>query len=861
MASADGRPRPDSVVAFAQDLRRRRGELSVRQLAERAELAPSTISAATTGKKLPALTVTLAYVRACPPLEQVGLVLSAYNMPEEVLSAPFGIEHQQWVLRWGYLNSLATPGPSAAPRERTAPRWLGEPVGSYAELVGVLQRLRRWADLSYRQLSADTGITKTMLWQHLTAATTLRLSDRDILAIVRSCLETELTQIAAAEQAEQFVLIHCGHVPESDDHGKLKPADTHNLSELVDALRTLGSRSGRSYRDLERQGGPATSTAYRVFNGGQNLATMHRPHQFIHAYLQALGIESRPWLNHFDHLLATARSGAAPTTATADSTAVPKQDSDDTALDHAQILTSEEFGQALQVLIDRTTGRTPLRVLASRGHVSAQTIMRWFSGRAVPTRRSQAFPEFLRSLGLPDEDIREWVETASRVGTIRTKSGRAPYLGLNAFQADDADVYLGREELIDQLHTSVVAALERTGPRTIVLVGPSGAGKTSLIHAGLLPALPHDVHQTHLFTPGSDELLPYLQTSSDHSGPQVVVIDQLEELWSLERGPGAEKLFSVLEDLDEAGPVIVAVLRADYFGHALGHPFLVRAINDGLITMEPMTTQQLTDVIVGPARAVGVTVDPDLTEVLLSELGAHNDPDEGVLPLLSHALTQTWNARRPGRDTLTVEDYHRAGRIGPSIDATAEAVYNGLDHRSKQLARRIFLQGIELSTYGLTRRVVTDSELRRATIPIEQIYAVIDQFVAARLITADAGTYQISNATILHDWTRLKTWLDEERDHFDARHDLATVTRDWVNHGRTEDWFVTRGRLQRLLATAENAANMITDAEAEFILANVGQHPMRQRRRWWPKLPKAPWPPQEPIPPRSPPGSTAGNTS
>ena len=210
----------------------------------------------------------------------------------------------------------------------------------------------------------------------------------------------------------------------------------------------------------------------------------------------------------------------------------------------------------------------------------------------------------------------------------------------------------------------------------------------------------------------------------------VVVVDQLEELFTQTRDEiERRKFFAVLvaavSEHDGSVTTIVA-LRADFYGHCSASPELAGLLDGGSTLLCPMEPEEIRAAVDGPAELAGLEVQPGLTELILRDVG----DEPGALPLLSHALLETWK-RRSGR-TLTVSGYRAAGGVHGAIAQTAESVYRSLDADHQRRARRIFLRLTELGdgTEDTSRRVVRDELLPAGD--AADVEALLLQLAAAR---------------------------------------------------------------------------------------------------------------------------------
>ena len=422
-----------------------------------------------------------------------------------------------------------------------------------------------------------------------------------------------------------------------------------------------------------------------------------------------------------------------------------------------------------------------------------------------------------------------------------------PYPGLAAFQTEDARWFFGRERVTTELVGRLAARLEQASP--LVLVGASGSGKSSLLRAGLLPALsdgtllvPGSRTWPHLLlTPTADPVgelatqvarlggvrphvvraelvadpegfaatvqraLAARAGGGDISGARVVVVvDQFEETFlrcteDQDRQVFIRALCAAAGDGELGGepPALVVLgVRADLYGRCAAYPELLPALQDGQVVLGPMRSAELRAAIEGPAHAAGLTLEPGLVETLLRELGAGNGSagagagtaapyDPGALPLLSHALQATWEHRVDR--TLTVAGYQATGGIRGAVATTAEATFQGFDPAGQRAARRLLLRMIQVGDG------VPDTRLRaeRTTLIAHSpdpaaASAVFDAFARARLITAAADSAEITHEALLGAWPRLRGWIDADRAGFYVHQQLTDAAQRWDREGRPD---------------------------------------------------------------------------
>lgn len=503
-------------------------------------------------------------------------------------------------------------------------------------------------------------------------------------------------------------------------------------------------------------------------------------------------------------------------------------DTSDSAFDPAQVSTRADLAAALTALRLRA-GLTVREVVARSGGLHG-TIAGWFGGQHLPTKASlPMFDAMLRSCGVPDGELAAWAEAvqrARRANAPKRSQAPSPYRGLEAFDRADAEWFFGRSALIDELVDRVERAGRGELPRMQMVIGPSGSGKSSLLRAGLSARIDDAV----LITPGSDPLgaLEEAGVAPD----RVLIIDQLEELWTQSSDEGRRAQF--LDRLADpaSGRVVVLGLRADFYGQASAEAALVPALDAGPLVVGPMTREQYQDVIVAPAEKAGLTVAEDLVQLLIDEVAPRNSP-AGSLPLLSHALLGTWS--RASRKTLTTADYFATGAIAGAVQQTAEEAYGELTPAQQLTARRVFLRLVNVDEDSVTRHRARRMELfldDESAAETADVNTVIDLFAARRLLTLGDETVEVSHEALLSAWDRLRGWVDEDRAGLILRRQVTQSARLWLDGDLDEGMLLRGHRLSVIEDWAEDPRvrqDYLSDDELSFLDASTAQRENQER--------------------------------
>ncbi|HVM28584.1 MAG TPA: helix-turn-helix domain-containing protein [Mycobacteriales bacterium] len=496
--------------------------------------------------------------------------------------------------------------------------------------------------------------------------------------------------------------------------------------------------------------------------------------------------------------------------------------------------TKEDFARELTALRERAG--LSLRDLARRSDAPLATVGGYLSGKHLPQASSrQVLERVLAACGVTAEaDVLAWLDAAARARRApgaRPATDRAPYRGLASFGVDDAAWFFGRDDLVATL-ADLVRTAEPGVP--VVVLGASGSGKSSLLKAGLVPALTAEGWTSVVTTPGADPLerlaaatagVP-AQRAEEPAGT-LLVVDQLEEVFA--HPPEVVQAFAAeLVARAAASPVVVAV-RSDFFAQLTAIPDLLRSVQEAQVVVGPMTAAQLRDVVVEPARRAQVEVEPALVDVVLRDVrvrGAGTSP-AGALPLLSHALLATWE--RGSSRRLTVADYEQAGGIEAALARTAEQVWAGLDPAAQQAARTLLLglvrlvDGVPMARRGLGRGAVAGEPAAEAA---------LDALVAARLLTAAEDEVELAHEALLWAWPRLAGWVEDDRDDLRVRALLDGAARSWQDNGRDAALLHRGAPLAAVLAWRDGPGRDVplAPAEREFLSASVSAAGAEQQR-------------------------------
>ena len=430
-----------------------------------------------------------------------------------------------------------------------------------------------------------------------------------------------------------------------------------------------------------------------------------------------------------------------------------------------------------------------------------------------------------------------------------------PYKGLRPFTEADAEDFFGRERLVEELLAEVAAS------SLLVLVGPSGSGKSSVARAGVLPAVrsgaldavarwrvavmvpgPHPFAQleaalvTAIDTPDSgvaeafrgddlDLLRAALRVAPQEGDRLLLVIDQFEELF-LQTPEGRERqrfirnLAEAVED-PHSRLHVVTLLRADMLERPMGDPRLGPLLTDALVHVLPLTPAELETACVAPAARAGVTIQPELATELVAEV-AHRP---AVLPMLQYTLTELFDRREAA--AISLQDYRRLGGVQGVVARRAEATYGSLDDDARTVCRQVFLRLVAVGDGAEpAKRRAGRAELASLTVSEDDVVTVLERFGATRLLAFDRDaasgepTVELAHEALLRAWPRLRDWIQQSREDLRVQRSVSAAAAEWEAAARDEGYLLSGARLDRAEEWRHRPLALPTTAERAFIDAS-----------------------------------------
>ena len=424
-----------------------------------------------------------------------------------------------------------------------------------------------------------------------------------------------------------------------------------------------------------------------------------------------------------------------------------------------------------------------------------------------------------------------------------TDPAECPYPGLETFRTSEAKYFAGREEDVALLE------IKLSDHDICGVIAASGAGKSSLVHAGLIPALEKresEVWDVFAFKPGQEPLYglarsmsgvlaqgdnldaqlneirgsvenlqarhgrlsEYVEeiirrragTTSGKRHQVLIFIDQWEELYTRENDKDRDILVRELTEVAERRLAkVLLTMRIDFMEEMLllSTDFF-RALKPGIHYVEPMDETGLRSAIEVPARKAGLGVPEALTSRLIADLGKGRD--HGSLPYLQFVLRQLWEKRDQVSNSLTTEAYDGMKGLKGAIGTHADAVFRGLAKEEQGLAQRVLPRLANVSEAGS----ITSRRLRFADFdePARQLLRKLAE-PDRRLIVLSSATEEVAEAEIvaevahealLDDWTRLSGWIADRKDFFRLRNKLEADAKTWIENERRNDFLIPAGK-------------------------------------------------------------------
>lgn len=284
----------------------------------------------------------------------------------------------------------------------------------------------------------------------------------------------------------------------------------------------------------------------------------------------------------------------------------------------------------------------------------------------------------------------------------------------------------------------------------------------------------------------------------------VMVVDQFEEVFTLcqdkiERQQFFECLMGAIDRSYQANPnattfLLIITMGSEFLGKCFEQEYggLARQIQSHLVTVAPMTRQELKQAITEPAKQVGIEIQPELVEQMIMDVENY-----GSLPLLQYTLTALWQQRRVDQFTLT--QYINLGRVKGSLDKLADATYQSLSAKERLVAKSIFLELVQINEdTEATAKPALKTDLIAPQQSLALVSRVLKKLAKVRLVSTNKLTnYQNTQQTVTlvelaHDsmiryWSKLYSWVDSNREAIKHKPTIEADAQQWVKNGNQKN--------------------------------------------------------------------------
>jgi formylglycine-generating enzyme required for sulfatase activity len=473
--------------------------------------------------------------------------------------------------------------------------------------------------------------------------------------------------------------------------------------------------------------------------------------------------------------------------------------------------------------------------------LSSPQVTPGFSGAPVFDESTQRVVGMVAAITPPDEYQRQGTtafavltETILAVCPLLKSSDICPYRGLNIFTAETAQYFYGRETPTERL-----LGVLRGGCRFLAVFGPSGSGKSSLVHAGLLSALkkgqlpggqrwmqiimrPADNPFEQMKAAGLDpiDINGYLKSHAD-AERVVLFIDQFEELFTLCPADLRDRFARDLAiALENSKLILILSMRDDFYSTFLAKAAPLAESEHLKIENVPgdLKHDELSAMIERPAEAVGLALEEGLTDLIMKDLTRDGEARSTTLPLLEFALTQLWERRRDG--LLTHEAYQAIGGVTGSLARWADDACSNLPKAEHSRVEGLLTSLVHLGDEALGLPDTRQS--RPLTEFDEDARHLIGYFTDRRLIVTGDGMVELIHDALVGEWGRLQDWVKKDREHLRLREAMREAARQWEASKRDNYLLNHRGaRLKSVLEISKDQKYQISLIEQGYLDACV----------------------------------------
>ncbi len=428
----------------------------------------------------------------------------------------------------------------------------------------------------------------------------------------------------------------------------------------------------------------------------------------------------------------------------------------------------------------------------------------------------------------------------------------SPYLGLEKFEVEDHDKFFGRDRWIENLTEHLKQK------NVLLLLGASGSGKSSLIQAGLVPALKKQpslsLFKLFSFVPdvnpfesfyGSlltkykqseaklaqivkEDTLIQVGQSLKQDSQWLIFIDQFEELFTrtpkTERDVFIKSLIKLIEKSDSSIKVILT-MRADFLDKLSPYPDLGKLHDRYSLMLTDMDDRDLRLAIAEPAARNGVVFEKGLVEQIIADF----KQQAGSLPLLQYTLNLLWNKNDLQDRVLNAETYQELGGVTGALQQQANKIYDRFNEQQRKVAEQIFLELIELVGKEAVSRRADKAIFEGDAIQKDVLYQLIDHRLLVSKGEGGKATVEVAHEALLRSWKVLQDLIRGKEEIIVLRNRLYADAKQWHELGQkdlqkanSELW--NGSKLARIVELQKEGSLPNLDAVAiEFIESSVTQ--------------------------------------
>lgn len=390
-----------------------------------------------------------------------------------------------------------------------------------------------------------------------------------------------------------------------------------------------------------------------------------------------------------------------------------------------------------------------------------------------------------------------------------------PYMGLNPFDENSAQYFLGRDRTFMRLMQKIDQSSNgnSSGNQFLFLSGASGSGKSSLVKAKLIPEMKQRGYEILQIQPWTSPV-ENLQAILDRvKSPTLLVIDRFEELFVICNHESDQHQFiEILVEISErsnSNLVILAIMRSEFLAEC-NYPNLDKIINEQMVWLPDLADWELKAAIAKPAERQGYQLGEGLLEMILDDI--RSQPN--YLPLLQFTLQQLWKNRDRQNYLLTVEAYHQIKGIKGALDDYAEKIYALQTDLEKIWMRKILLKLVSLERQDIRHPRQTLIEMANDINDYMAIENVLRSLIEAQLVIVvpenQVETIALAQKVLMESWSRFREWLLTEQNLRRLGDRVESAWQVWENHGQIADYLLSNCLILELREHWQDAKNILS---------------------------------------------------